>query len=364
MVETSRDWSEKLPFALWLIGLLFAPLQVPHPTLWYTGMEAMLPVEIEMGSLRVALEQQIPEADWAQGVDPRGRCMADGFRRKPILRANQCGSAKEGHAFLIIFSYHYTSAFSSHLIGYVVHLFFLILSTICLSHIRSTLSGEPPQFITWRIVTSFHHLSHGHWFRDPWSITTFLHVFIVSPSFLSLLVIHLIPFASYSFLTATHLRSMAHEVHYTCCISYMRARVLIIGCRLQQPLLGQVIEIWLILDIVMLLLLGVASLMCRSDSVVFGLPGSSARSLSLYWMLTETRTWSLPYGAPGIHLASSALLDAWMPSCLSIWEVACAMMDDFMTFVLRTCRAPDAILGHISVLGEIYGSSQRSHVRG
>ncbi|RVW75311.1 hypothetical protein CK203_055371 [Vitis vinifera] len=30
------------------------------------GMEAVLPVEIEMGSLRVALEQQIPETDWAQ----------------------------------------------------------------------------------------------------------------------------------------------------------------------------------------------------------------------------------------------------------------------------------------------------------
>ncbi|RVW84881.1 hypothetical protein CK203_039492 [Vitis vinifera] len=30
------------------------------------GMEAVLPVEIEMGSLRVVLEQQIPEADWAQ----------------------------------------------------------------------------------------------------------------------------------------------------------------------------------------------------------------------------------------------------------------------------------------------------------
>ena len=29
-------------------------------------MEAVLPVKIEMGSLRVALEQQILEADWAQ----------------------------------------------------------------------------------------------------------------------------------------------------------------------------------------------------------------------------------------------------------------------------------------------------------
>ncbi|RVW86518.1 hypothetical protein CK203_042223 [Vitis vinifera] len=48
----------------------------------------------------------------------------------------------------------------------------------------------------------------------------------------------------------------------------------------------------------MLLLLGVASLMCRTDSVVFELPGS-----------------------PEIHPARSALLDTWMPSCLSIWEV-------------------------------------------
>ena len=30
------------------------------------GMEIVLPIEIEMGSLRVALEQQIPKADWAQ----------------------------------------------------------------------------------------------------------------------------------------------------------------------------------------------------------------------------------------------------------------------------------------------------------
>ncbi|KAL6320241.1 hypothetical protein AAG906_005312 [Vitis piasezkii] len=45
MVGTSRDWSEKLPFALWAY---------------------LLPVEIEMGSLRVALEQHISEVEWAQ----------------------------------------------------------------------------------------------------------------------------------------------------------------------------------------------------------------------------------------------------------------------------------------------------------
>ena len=142
------------------------------------------------------------------------------------------------------------------------------------------------------------------------SITTFLHISIVSLSFLSLLVIHLIPFASYSLLTVTHLGFDTSHHHYTyhyrfilrhlspyryhvhvrhsqvhgswgspymLHFIYMRARVLIIGylslvsfhfyhpitlayvtsrvlrppwghgirCRLRQPLLGQVIEIWL-----------------------------------------------------------------------------------------------------------------------
>ena len=30
------------------------------------GMEVVLPVEIEMGSMRVALEQQISKVEWAQ----------------------------------------------------------------------------------------------------------------------------------------------------------------------------------------------------------------------------------------------------------------------------------------------------------
>ncbi|RVW63294.1 hypothetical protein CK203_058768 [Vitis vinifera] len=30
------------------------------------GMEVVLPIEIEMGSLRVALEQQISKTEWAQ----------------------------------------------------------------------------------------------------------------------------------------------------------------------------------------------------------------------------------------------------------------------------------------------------------
>ncbi|RVX04166.1 hypothetical protein CK203_015736 [Vitis vinifera] len=66
MVKTSRDWSEKLPFALWAYRTSFrTPTEATPYSLVY-GMEAVLPIETEMGSLRVALEQQIPETEWAQ----------------------------------------------------------------------------------------------------------------------------------------------------------------------------------------------------------------------------------------------------------------------------------------------------------
>ena len=66
MVETSRDWFEKLPFALWAYRTSLRTSTGATPYSLVYGMEAVLPVEIEMGSLRVALEQQIPETDWAQ----------------------------------------------------------------------------------------------------------------------------------------------------------------------------------------------------------------------------------------------------------------------------------------------------------
>ena len=65
MVETFLDWSEKLPFALWAYRTSFRTSI--GATLYFLvyGMEAVLLVEIEIGSLRVALEQQISEVDWA-----------------------------------------------------------------------------------------------------------------------------------------------------------------------------------------------------------------------------------------------------------------------------------------------------------
>ncbi|RVW11748.1 hypothetical protein CK203_089739 [Vitis vinifera] len=49
MVETSRDWSEKLPFALWAYRTSFRTSIGATPYSLVYGMEAVLPVEIEMG---------------------------------------------------------------------------------------------------------------------------------------------------------------------------------------------------------------------------------------------------------------------------------------------------------------------------
>ena len=66
MVETSKDWSEKLPFALWAYSTSFRTSTEATPYYFVYGIGAVLPVEIEMGSLRVALEHQISETKWAQ----------------------------------------------------------------------------------------------------------------------------------------------------------------------------------------------------------------------------------------------------------------------------------------------------------
>ena len=66
MVETSRDWSEKLPSALWSYRTSFRTFIGATPYSLVYGMEAVLPVEIEIGSLRVALEHQISETEWFQ----------------------------------------------------------------------------------------------------------------------------------------------------------------------------------------------------------------------------------------------------------------------------------------------------------
>ena len=66
MVAIFRDWSEKLPFALWAYRTSFLTSTGATSYSLVYGREVVLPVEIEMGSLRVALEHQIFETEWAQ----------------------------------------------------------------------------------------------------------------------------------------------------------------------------------------------------------------------------------------------------------------------------------------------------------
>ena len=66
MVETSQDWSEMLPFALWVYFTSCRTSKGATPFSLVYGMEAFLPFEMEVSSLRVALEHQITETDWFQ----------------------------------------------------------------------------------------------------------------------------------------------------------------------------------------------------------------------------------------------------------------------------------------------------------
>ena len=103
MVETSRDWSEKLPFALWAYRTSFRTSTGATPYSLVYGMEAVLPIEIEIGSLRVALEHQIFEIEWAQSrydhlsllnerrLQAYQRKMTHAFRKKVRPRKFQKG---------------------------------------------------------------------------------------------------------------------------------------------------------------------------------------------------------------------------------------------------------------------------------
>ena len=66
MVETSRDWSEKLPFVLWAYRTSFRTSTRATPYSLVYGMEVVFSVETEMGTLRVTLQQQISKIEWAQ----------------------------------------------------------------------------------------------------------------------------------------------------------------------------------------------------------------------------------------------------------------------------------------------------------
>ncbi|RVX08340.1 hypothetical protein CK203_017840 [Vitis vinifera] len=68
MVETSQDWSRKLPFALWPYRTSFSHSYRSYTLLlgvWYGGCFANRDRD---GFFKSGLEQQISEAEWASSI--------------------------------------------------------------------------------------------------------------------------------------------------------------------------------------------------------------------------------------------------------------------------------------------------------
>jgi hypothetical protein len=65
--ESARNWHEQLPLALWGYRTSIRTSTGATPFSLVYGMEAVLPVELEVQSLRIMVESGLPEAEWLQG---------------------------------------------------------------------------------------------------------------------------------------------------------------------------------------------------------------------------------------------------------------------------------------------------------
>ena len=65
-IETYKNWHEKLPFALhaYRTGVRTSTGATPYSLIY--GMEAVLPIKVEIPSLRVLREVELEEVEWVQ----------------------------------------------------------------------------------------------------------------------------------------------------------------------------------------------------------------------------------------------------------------------------------------------------------
>ena len=66
MVVTYKDWAKKLPFALWGYKTSIRASIVATPYYLVYSSETVLPIEVEVQSLRVLEETTILEEDWVK----------------------------------------------------------------------------------------------------------------------------------------------------------------------------------------------------------------------------------------------------------------------------------------------------------
>jgi hypothetical protein len=65
--ESARDWHEQLPLALWGYRTSIRTSTGATPFSLVYGMEAVLPIELEVPSLRIITECGLPESEWLSG---------------------------------------------------------------------------------------------------------------------------------------------------------------------------------------------------------------------------------------------------------------------------------------------------------
>ncbi|XP_074292988.1 uncharacterized protein LOC141619864 [Silene latifolia] len=66
MSDNYREWTEKIPFTLsgYRTSIRTATGATPYYLVY--GIESVQPIELEIPSLRILLENQVPEANWVQ----------------------------------------------------------------------------------------------------------------------------------------------------------------------------------------------------------------------------------------------------------------------------------------------------------
>ena len=66
MMDTYKDWHEKLPFALHAYQTTFRTSTEATPFSLVYKMKAFLPIEVEIMSLRALMEAKLKEVEWVQ----------------------------------------------------------------------------------------------------------------------------------------------------------------------------------------------------------------------------------------------------------------------------------------------------------
>ena len=110
MVETYRDWSEKLSFAIWGYRTTDRSSTGSTPYSLVYGMEAVLPIEIEIQSLRVLLEAKIFEYQWAEAPYDQ-LSLIDEKRMKALYHLQVRYYFHRYYLFLCLFSFIFASIF-------------------------------------------------------------------------------------------------------------------------------------------------------------------------------------------------------------------------------------------------------------